>query len=156
MTAFTIRTGLPGDLPGMLLLYRHLNPADPVPDVAAARAAWDALLASPLVTVIVAEGVDGTQVATSTLLATCTLIVVPNLTRGVRPYAVIENVVSHADHRRMGLGQAVMRTALDRAWGADCYKVMLTTGRKDESTLRFYESVGMTRGGKTFFQARRP
>lgn len=150
MTGATIRRAGIGDLPGMLVLYRHLNPADPVPDSSAARAAWDALLESPLVTVLVAEAADGT------LVATCTLVVVPNLSRGARPYALIENVVSHAAHRRQGLGRAVMRAALDRAWDAGCYKVMLATGRKEDATLRFYESLGMERDGKTFFQIRRP
>lgn len=150
MTGAVVRLAAVGDLPGMLALYRHLNPSDPVPDGAAARAAWDALLASPMVSVLVAEAADGV------LVATCTLVVVPNLSRGVRPYALIENVVSHAQHRRRGLGQAVMRAALDRAWDAGCYKVMLATGSQQDATLRFYESLGLVRGGKTFFQARRP
>jgi GNAT superfamily N-acetyltransferase len=150
VSGYAIRAANAWDLPGMLVLYRHLNPSDPVPDGPAARQAWDAMLASPFVTVLVAEGEEGM------LLATCTLVVVPNLTRGVRPYALIENVVSHDEHRRQGLGQAVMRAALGLAWQADCYKVMLATGRKDESTLRFYQSVGMVRGGKTYFEARRP
>jgi hypothetical protein len=31
---------------------------------------------------------------------------------------------------------------------------MLSTGRSDESVLRFYERAGFTRGGKTFFEMR--
>ena len=61
-------------------------------------------------------------------LTTCTLIVVPNLSRGGRPYAVIENVVTHPEHRGLGLGKAVLDAACERAWSHDCYKVMLSTG----------------------------
>jgi GNAT superfamily N-acetyltransferase len=68
---------------------------------------------------------------------------------------VIENVVTHAQHRQAGLGRAVLSAALDAAWQADCYKVMLASGSRREATLRFYEGAGFERGGKTFFQVRR-
>lgn len=87
------------------------------------------------------------------LLSTCTLVTIPNLTRGVRPYGLIENVVTHPDHRRTGLGRSVLSFALDAAWQAGCYKVMLATGSRREETLRFYEKAGFDRGGKTFFEA---
>jgi hypothetical protein len=49
-----------------------------------------------------------------------------------------------------------LASALKAAWDANCYKVMLATGSPKPETLRFYESAGFERGGKTFFQARRP
>jgi GNAT superfamily N-acetyltransferase len=136
------------DLAGMLALYRHLNPDDPAPDPAKAETAWLALIGSDLTKVIVAD-------SAGVLVSSCTLVIIPNLTRGVRPYGLIENVVTHADHRRTGLGRAVLSAALNAAWEADCYKVMLATGSRREETLRFYEGAGFERGGKTFFQVRR-
>lgn len=47
-----------------------------------------------------------------------------------------------------GLGRAVLHAALDKAWNADCYKVLLATGYRRESTLRFYEGAGFQQGGK--------
>lgn len=132
----------------MLELYRHLSPEDPPLAPAVAEAAWHALLQSGLTTVFVAE-VEARPVAS------CTLVIVPNLTRGGRSYGVIENVVTHAAHRQRGLGHAVLQAALDAAWAAGCYKVMLASGSQQEATLRFYEAAGFTRGGKTFFEARR-
>ena len=149
MTKAAIRPALPDDLGGVLALYRHLNADDPPPAPDAAAAAWSALLGSGLTTVVVAE-------EAGVLAATCTVVVVPNLTRKARPYGVIENVVTHPDHRRAGLGRGVLSAALDIAWRADCYKVMLATGSRREETLRFYEGAGFERGGKTFFQVRRP
>lgn len=132
----------------MVALYRHLNPGDADPDAARAEAAWGAMLGSPLMTVFVVE-VDGR------LVSSCTLVIVPNLTRVARPYALVENVVTHADYRNRGLARSVLGAALDAAWAADCYKVMLATGSSNPETLRFYERSGFERGGKTFFQARR-
>jgi len=92
--------------------------------------------------------------AGSKLVASCTLTVIPNLTRGCRPYGVIENVVTHADHRRQGHGRAVLNEALRQAWAEGCYKVMLLTGRKDEATLHFYESAGFDPSAKQAFIAK--
>ena len=144
-----IRPATSEDLAGVLALYRQLNPDDPALDVASAGPVWAAVLGSGLTTPFVAE-IEGR------LVSSCTLAIVPNLSRGARPYGVIENVVTDAGHRRSGLGRAVLEAALDKAWAADCYKVLLATGSRRESTLRFYEGVGFTRDAKTYFEIRRP
>jgi GNAT superfamily N-acetyltransferase len=143
-----IRPAVRDDLPGVLALYRHLHPEDAEPDLAAAEPAWLALLSSALTSVIVAD-------AAGLLVSSCTLAIIPNLTRKARPYGVIENVVTHPDYRRTGLGRGVLQTAVEAAWKANCYKVLLATGSKRESTLRFYENAGFSRGGKTYFEIRR-
>jgi GNAT superfamily N-acetyltransferase len=148
MTEPIIRPARPGDLPGVLALYRQLNPGDPVPGIADAEAAWSALLTSGLTTTFVAD-------VAGQLVSTCTLAIVPNLSRGARPYGVIENVVTDAGHRRSGLGRAVLHAAIARAWEANCYKVHLATGSRRESTLRFYEGAGFRKNAKTYFEIRR-
>ncbi|VIO75275.1 hypothetical protein CI1B_57760 [Bradyrhizobium ivorense] len=149
MTEAIVRTAAQHDLPEVLNLYQHLHPHDPELDTATAERVWSTLLASDFMTVIVAQAAD-------LLVSSCTLAIVPNLSRGGRSYAVIENVVTHADYRRLGLGRRVLAHAIDLAWQADCYKVLLATGSKRESTLRFYEQAGFVRGGKTYFEIRRP
>lgn len=149
MTEAAIRSAGQDDLIEVLSLYRHLHPSDPELAPAVAERVWSALIASGFMTVIVAETLGR-------LVSSCTLAIVPNLSRGGRPYAVIENVVTHADHRRLGLGRRVLAHAQDLAWKADCYKVLLATGSKSETTLRFYEEAGFERGGKTYFEIRRP
>jgi ribosomal protein S18 acetylase RimI-like enzyme len=57
-------------------------------------------------------------------------------------------------HRRQGYAKAVLLEALEDAWAANCYKVMLLTGRKDDATFRFYESVGFNRNEKQAFVAK--
>jgi GNAT superfamily N-acetyltransferase len=147
MTEPVIRSAQQDDLREVLELYRHLHPTDPRPDAERAEGAWSALLSSGFNTVLVAE-------VAGVLVASCTLSVIPNLTRSARPYGVIENVVTHSEHRRTGLGRAVLAAALDLAWNANCYKVMLASGR-DAEILRFYDQMGFKRGGKTFFEIRR-
>lgn len=90
----------------------------------------------------------------ASLVASCNVTVIPNLTRGCKPYGIIENVVTHTDHRRRGYGKAVLCAALSHAWNIGCYKVMLLTGRKDPGTLHFYESAGFDAHAKHAFIAK--
>ncbi|MDI1263234.1 MAG: GNAT family N-acetyltransferase, partial [bacterium] len=92
--------------------------------------------------------------AGGSIVASCTLIVIPNLTRGGQPYGLIENVVTHADFRGRGFGKKILQAAAAAAWQADCYKVMLMTGSKRPSTLAFYVAAGFEQN-KTGFQMRR-
>lgn len=137
-----------GDLPALLALYRQLNPEDPVPEDARSKATFEAMLRHPGLTVFIVES-DGVVVAT------CTLSVILNLSRGTQSYGLIENVVTDAAHRGRGFGRAVLNAAVASAWRQDCYKVMLMTGSRKESTLRFYDNSGFTRD-KTAFTIRRP
>lgn len=79
---------------------------------------------------------------------------IPNFTRGGASYALIENVVTHADFRGSGFGKSVLLAAVDAAWSLGCYKVMLLTGSKDPATLGFYENAGFART-KTGFEMRK-
>lgn len=136
------------DLDALLALYPHLHASDaPLPSRATLEATWAELMASSRYRyfgVFIAER----------LVSSCALTLIPNLTRACRPYGVIENVVTHSDFRRQGHAKALLREALQQAWAAGCYKVMLLTGRRDEATLRFYESAGFERHAKQAFLAR--
>ena len=143
-----VRTAEPADLAGLLALYAQLNPDDPPLDPGPASAAFTRMRETAGLTIFVLEHAGH-------LAATCTLIIIPNLTRGAQPYALIENVVTDAAHRTKGLGRAVIETALATAWVAGCYKVMLMTGSKRPETLRFYANLGFGQT-KTGFQIRSP
>ena len=144
-----IRRIEPNDLVSLLQLYQELHPADDPPSSEAVRTVWPQLLADPHVTVFVGA-VDGAVVCT------CTLVTVPNLTRGARPYGLIENVVTARTHRREGLGTAVVQHALAHAWELGCYKVMLLAGFQREEAHRFYEQAGFRPGLKAGFVAHPP
>jgi GNAT superfamily N-acetyltransferase len=144
---FIIRPASRSDLPGLMTLYRHLNPTDPVLDEALAEERFSAILAQPGMTVFIGDAGD-------VAVATVTSVVVPNLTRSGAPYGLIENVVTYTDHRKRGYAGAVIRHAIADAWNAGCYKVMLLTGSKNPATLRFYENCGFVQD-KTGYQIRR-
>lgn len=85
------------------------------------------------------------------LISSCVLIVVPNLTHNQRPYAFIENVITHDAYRNKGYATAILDYAKEIAINENCYKIMLLTGSKKESTMHFYEGAGYNRNDKTAF-----
>ncbi len=144
-----VRAAEQPDLETLLELYQQLNPADPVPERGAAASTLESLNRNPMSQVLLATD-------SKKILGSCTLIIVPNLTRNLAPYAVIENVVTHKDSRRRGVGKILMSHAIDTAWEAGCYKVMLMTGMKRDGTIAFYESLGFRADSKTAMEIRRP
>lgn len=91
------------------------------------------------------------KVVDDKIVASCVCVIIPNLTRNVRPYAFIENVVTHADYRGKGYATECLDYAREIAEKANCYKMMLLTGSKTESTLRFYQNAGYNSTDKTAF-----
>ena len=80
---------------------------------------------------------EGGKVVSSVQMA-----IVESLTHNVRPFAVIENVVTHADYRKKGYASALLEKASEIAGEHRCYKVFLETGSNKESTLNFYRKNG--------------
>lgn len=110
--------------------------------------AFHGVLGHPGTTVFGAEGAGA-------ILGMATLHVLPNVTWSGRPYGLVENVITHPDHRLQGIGRAVLQAALDHAWQATAYKVMLMTGQK-RGAKDFYEAVGFSSEDKHAMVVRRP
>lgn len=144
----TIREATENDLAQLLMLYTHLHDETPLSADTDTQRLWQSILNNPSLHYFVAEWDEQ-------IVSTCNLTIIPNLTRGARPYGLIENVVTHQHHRGRGIGTAVLKQALAFAWEQGCYKVMLLTGR-GEQTERFYEKAGFVRGLKTGFIAKPP
>lgn len=138
------------ELLSLLDLYCQLHEADsPLPDPAVIQATWREIQHNTNIRYF------GAFIA-GDLVSTCTISVIPNLTRSCRPYGLIENVVTAKTHRKQGFGKLVLQAALEFAWQRNCYKVMLMTGRHDKGTLRFYQSAGFLSNDKQAFVAKRP
>ena len=70
------------------------------------------------------------------------MAIIESLTHNIRPFAVIENVVTHIDYRNKGYASALLEKASEIAKEHRCYKVFLETGSNKESTLNFYRNNG--------------
>jgi GNAT superfamily N-acetyltransferase len=140
-----IRAIKPSELNMLLELYRYLHGIDdPLPNENVVNEIWQQIQNNDRHLIL---GVFENE----NLLSSCVLNIIPNLTRGCRPYALIENVITHPDYRRQGFGRAIMQQAINYAIEQDCYKVMLLTGRKSESIHSFYEAAGFNRNEKQAF-----
>lgn len=127
----------------LMELYLHLHETE-IPPAAQTRGLWERLVNDPDYHLIAAEE-DGR------LVSTITCVIMPNLTHGPRPYAWVENVVTHPDYRGRGLATACLEYAKEIAKRENCYRLILMTGSKLPSTLNFYERAGYDRTGKTGF-----
>ena len=132
------------DFDGLLKLYMQLHDNHFPEKDEAVNKVWESILNDKNHHIIVADE-DGK------IVSSCVCVIIPNLTRGQRPYAFIENVITDKEHRKMGLATACLNYARDIAKSENCYKMMLLTGSKEEGTLKFYEKAGYNRNDKTAF-----
>lgn len=132
------------DLNELLELYLFLHEEGLPEDNEHLRNTWSQIINDPNHHIIV-NVIDGK------IVSSCVCVIIPNLTRGIRPYAFVENVVTHADCRGKGYATECLNYAKQIAIDNNCYKMMLLTGSKRESTLKFYENAGYNKNDKTAF-----
>ena len=132
------------ELQNLLELYLCLH-EESVPEMTEhLKRTWDMIMKDDNHHIIVNE-VDGQ------IVSSCVCVIIPNLTRNIRPYAFIENVVTNEAYRGKGYATECLEYAKEIAAGEGCYKMMLLTGSKQESTLKFYENAGYNALDKTAF-----
>lgn len=108
------------------------------------RNTWSTIMQDKNHHIIVKE-IDGK------IVSSCVCVIIPNLTRNIRPYAFIENVVTHGDYRGKGYATECLNYAKGIAEKTNCYKMMLLTGSKKETILNFYRNAGYNSTDKTAF-----
>lgn len=140
----TIREANKNDLTEILQLYLYLHEESVPEDTEHLQNTWENIINDENHHLIVCE-VDGK------IVASCVCVIIPNLTRQVRPYVFVENVVTHGDYRKKGYATACLNYAKQIAEEKNCYKMMLLTGSKEESTLSFYRNAGYNSSDKTAF-----
>lgn len=140
----TVREIRANELYALLELYLHLHESKIPDNTEYLERTWQTITEDKNHHIFVAE-------ENGQLVSSCVCVIIPNLTRGVRPYAFVENVVTHKDYRNRGFATAVLEKAKQTAVDCNCYKMMLLTGAKDAETLRFYQKAGYNSGDKTAF-----
>ncbi|MBO5360149.1 MAG: GNAT family N-acetyltransferase [Clostridia bacterium] len=139
-----IREIYDSELNELLELYLHLHEKE-VPDITEhIENIWDIIINDKNHHIIVNE-IDGK------IVSSCVCVIIPNLTRNIRPYAFIENVVTHKDYRGRGYATQCLNYAKKLAIKDNCYKMMLLTGSKDDKTYEFYANAGYNSSDKTAF-----
>ena len=100
----TVRDIKDNELSELLALYTHLHELDLPENNGHLQNTWAAICKDKNHHIIVCE-VDGK------LVSSCVCVIIPNLTRNIRPFAFIENVVTHADYRGKGYATACLNHA---------------------------------------------
>ena len=132
------------ELSKILELYLYLHEKSIPQMTKQLECTWNTIIQDKNHHIIVKE-VDGK------IVSSCVCVIIPNLTRNVRPYAFIENVVTHSDYRGRGYATECLNYAKHVAEKENCYKMMLLTGSKQEKTLNFYSNAGYNSADKTAF-----
>ena len=139
-----VREVVDSDFDGLMELYMQLHD-NPMPDKTSdILELWRSILEDKNHHIIVAEE-DGQ------IVSSCVCVVIPNLTHNQQPYAFVENVITDERYRKRGLATDCLNYAKQIAEKENCYKMMLLTGSKKESTLNFYRRAGYNSEDKTAF-----
>ena len=97
--AVTIREASQNDLQEILKLYLFLHETAVPENNDRLKETWNNIIEDNNHHLIVCE-LDGK------IVSSCVCVIIPNLTRNVRPYAFVENVVTHKDYRKKGMRQS--------------------------------------------------
>lgn len=139
-----IREITENDFEGLMTLYMQLHD-NPMPEkTEEIMNLWNKIIADDNHHIIVAE-------EDNKIVSSCVCVIIPNLTHNQQPYAFVENVITDENYRKKGLATECLNYAKNIALKENCYKLMLLTGSKKESTLNFYRKAGYNSEDKTAF-----
>lgn len=139
-----IRTIKQDELSDLLHLYMYLHGNDFPLKSEQLDSLWQAILKDTRQSIIVLYEQER-------LVSSCVVTIIRNLTHNQRPYALVENVITHPDYRKKGYGGEVLRKAKEIALEHHCYKIMLMTGSKSPDTYNFYRRAGFNSEDKKAF-----
>ncbi|MCP4181682.1 MAG: GNAT family N-acetyltransferase [bacterium] len=131
------------DLKEILNLYIHYN--HPIPPLSYSKKTinhWKNILNNETIFFFIGE-------TEGKIVASCFLMIIPQLARQGMSYGLIENVITHPDYRKFGFASKLIQHSVQTAWKNNCFQVMLLTGNKDSH--KFYIKNGFSKDRKTGF-----
>ncbi|MBD3255865.1 MAG: GNAT family N-acetyltransferase [Candidatus Lokiarchaeota archaeon] len=133
------------ELQYLLELYDHLHENDiPRPSDSQLNRVWKEVFDSKSTNIYVVE-------RKKKIVSSCVLTIIPNLTRGARPYALIENMITHPDYRRLGFAIALLRHVINQCKIKNCYKIMLLSSKSRDRAHNLYKKGGFNNEEKYGF-----
>ena len=140
-----IRSAVREDVPAVVALLRHLDVGDDKElPLRRARAIFARVKRYPSYRVYVAVAPG------RNIVGTFALLIVEGLAHGGAPHGLVEDVVVDPQWRGRGIGNGMMRFAMQRCRDAGCYKMALSSHLSRLKTHRFYESLGFAKHGYSF------
>jgi GNAT superfamily N-acetyltransferase len=136
-----VRSATIGDVPALTGLYRELHLDDysyRSPKPAEMVKAFRGIANNRDHQIVVAE-MDGQ------IIGTLHVMIFRHLGHGLKPVAVVENVVVASAYRSLGVGELMMAAADRIARRNRCYKMSLTTNVRRPRAHQFYERLGWRR-----------
>lgn len=137
----SIRRATKNDALAIANLYRELNTLSPV-SVSPERIA--AVANSEDTFLLVCD--DAGEIVATALLCLCQDVMFDN-----QPFALVENVVVSADHKRAGIGKSMMDYIEAFCLEQNCSKIMLQTSSGNRSAQDFYTAMGYDPDAKIGF-----
>jgi len=138
-----IRPATERDIPPILDLYYELTVTLPGekdcgrPSFEACEKVLADIAADPRHELLVVE--DRGEVA-----GTAVVLIVPNLSHGATPWALVENLIVDQRFRRRGLARMLLEYAVARAREAGCHRIELMSDNSRKDAHRLYRSAGFT------------
>ena len=130
------------DLPALQELYLNLHETNIIPITSEGLKIWEEILKTPDYYILIGEYMGK-------VVSSVTIIIIKNLTRNMRPYALIENVVTVPEYRKKGYAGLLLKKAVELAKENNCYKIMLLSGSTNEATIKLYKNAGFSDTEKT-------
>jgi GNAT superfamily N-acetyltransferase len=144
MNTVTVREAVKADMPSVMKL---IGQSDMSPDNELTLAQADELFEK-----ITATGYHRLYVAEldSSIVGTFALVVVQQLSHNGARSVILEDIVVRSDLQGHGIGNQIMKSAIDRAQALGCYKICLSSGKAREQAHAFYEKLGYDKDGFRF------
>jgi N-acetylglutamate synthase-like GNAT family acetyltransferase len=130
-----VRKATEQDIPRILELYEELTEEKQTISSNTVYRVFKEIVAMPNQEFLVAEKDDY-------VVGSLFLQVIPNLSHGAHPWAILENMIVDGRYRRQGIGRLLLEYALYRSREAGCYKVQLLSNKKRHEAHIFYRSLG--------------
>jgi N-acetylglutamate synthase-like GNAT family acetyltransferase len=137
----SIRRATKNDALAIANLYRELNTLS---QVSVSPERIDAVANSEDTFLLVCD--DAGEITATALLCLCQDVMFDN-----QPFALVENVVVSADHKRAGIGKSMMEYIEAFCLEQNCSKIMLQTSSGNRSAQDFYTAMGYDPDAKIGF-----